>query len=83
MDLGEIVGGRKVISRVVALGAPSEGDFREMVSEAEVDLIKVPMLADQGSLVELFQETPLDVFTVRNQAISRDSVIDAKKMNAG
>ena len=82
MDLGEIMGGRKVIFRAIAQGDPSEGNFREMVSEAEVDLIKVPMLADQGSLVELFQETPQDVFTARNQATSRDSVIDTKKMNA-
>ena len=37
------------------------GDFREMVSEAEVDSIKVPMLADQGSLVELFKRLHKDV----------------------
>ena len=75
------MGGRKVTFRAIAQGDPSEGDFREMVSEAEVDLIKVPMLADQGSLVELFQEIPQDVFTARNQATSRNSVTDAKKMN--
>ena len=77
------MGGPKVTFRAIAQGDPSEGNFREMVSEAEVDLIKVPMLADQGSLVELFQRTPQDVITVRNQATSRDSVIDAKRMNAG
>ena len=82
MDLGEIMGSHKVTFRAIAQEDPLEGDFREMVSEAEVDLIKVPMLADQGLLVELFQETPQDVFTARSQATSRDSVTDVKKMNA-
>ena len=61
--------------------AHTEADFREMVSEAEVDLIKAQMLADQWSLVRLFQGMPQDVIIVRNQATYRNSVTDAKKMN--
>ena len=40
----------------------------ETVLEVEVDLIKALMSADQGSLVRQFQEMPLDVIIVRNQA---------------
>ena len=40
------------------------------------------MLVDQESLVKLSQEMPQDVTIVRNQATYRDSVTDAKKMNA-
>ena len=76
--------GHKVIFRAIAPGAHTEADSREMdqVLEAEVDLIKVQMLADPGSLVKLSQEMPLDVIIVRNQATSRDFVTDTRKMNA-
>ena len=43
MDSREIMEGSKVIFRAVALGAHTEDNFREMASEAEVDLTKVPM----------------------------------------
>ena len=61
-----------------------EVDPREMdqVSEAEADLTKVPMLADQGSLVRLSQEMPHDVIIARNQATYHDSVKDVRKTNA-
>ena len=52
--------GHKAISKAIFLGVHTEADSREMdqVLEAEVDLTKVPMLADQGSLVRLYQEMP-------------------------
>ena len=79
------MGGHKTIFRVVAPGADIviEVDSREMdpVLEAEVGLIKAQMLADLGSLVKLFQEMQQDATTARSQATSRDSLIDAKKMN--
>ena len=55
----------------------------DQVSEAEVDLIKAQMLADQELLVRLFQEMQQDAIILRNQATYRDSVTDAKKMNVG
>ena len=82
----EIMEGHRVIFRVIVVpGADTviEVDSREMdlVSEVEVDLTKVQMLADQGLLVKLSQEMPQDVIIVRNQATYCDSVIDAKKRN--
>ena len=63
--------------------AHTEADSREMdqVLEAEVDLTKVQMLADQGSQVRLSHEMPQDVTIARNQATYHDSVIDVKRMN--
>ena len=83
MDSREIMESHKVIFRAIALGACTEADSREMdqVLEAEVDLTKVPMLADQGLPVRLSREMPQDVTIARNQATYRDSVIDAKRMN--
>ena len=83
MGSREIMEGHKVIFRAMALGAHTEANSREMdqVLEAEVDLTKVPMLADQGSLVRLSHEMPQDVTIARNQATYRDSVIDVKRMN--
>ena len=86
MDSREIMVGCKIISRVtVAPGAHTEADSREIaqVLEAEVDLIKAQMLADLGLLVKLFQGMQPDAIIARNQATSRDSVTDAKKMNVG
>ena len=79
--------GHRVTFKVIVVpGADRviEVDFREkdQVSEVEVDLTKVQMLADQGSLVRLFPEMPQDVIIARNQATYRDSVTDARKMNA-
>ena len=56
--------GHKAIFRAIALGAHTEADSREMdqVLEAEVDLTKVPMLADQGLPVRLSQEMPQDSY---------------------
>ena len=45
-----------------------------MMDEVEVDLIKVQMLVDLESQVELFLEIPLDVSIVKNQAIYLDPV---------
>ena len=83
MGSREITEGHKVIFRAIAPGAHTEADSREMdqVLEAEVDLTKVQMLADQGSLVRLSQEMPQDVIIARNQATYRDSVTDMKRMN--
>ena len=83
MGSREIMEGHKVIFRAIALEAHTEADSREMdqVSEEEVDLTKVLMLADQGSLVRLSQEMPQDVIIARNQATYRKSVTDAKTMN--
>ena len=53
----------------------------DQVLEAEVDLTKVLMLADQGWPVRLPHEMPQDVTITRNQAIYHDSVIDVKRMN--
>ena len=58
MDSREIMEGHRVIFRIVAPGADTviEVDSREMdqvLEEVEVDLTKVQMLADQGSLVRL------------------------------
>ena len=86
MDSREVMEGHRTIFRVtVAPGAHIKAVSREMdqVSEAEVDLIKVLMLADQGSLVRLFQGMQQDAIIVRNQATYHDSVTDAKKMNVG
>ena len=41
------------------------------------------MLADLGLPVKLFQGMQPDAIIARNQDTSRDSVIDAKKMNIG
>ena len=83
MGSREIMVGHKVIFRVIAPGAHTEANSREMdqVLEAEVDLTKVQMLADQGLPVRLSREMPQDVTIARNQATYRDSVIDAKRMN--
>ena len=86
MDSREIMEGHKIIFRVtVAPGAHTEADSREIaqVLEAEVDLIKAQMLADLGLLVKLFQGMQPDAIIARNQATSRDSVTDVKKMNVG
>ena len=55
MGSREIMEGHKVIFRAIAPGALIETDSREMdqVLEAEVDLTKVQMLADQGSRARL------------------------------
>ena len=57
MGSREIMEGHKVIFRAVTLGAHTvaEADSREMdqVSEVEVDLTKVQMLAEQGLLGRL------------------------------
>ena len=54
--------GHKVIFRAAALGAHTEADSKEMdqVLEAEVDLTKVLMLADQGWPVRLSRKMPQD-----------------------
>ena len=86
MGSGEIMEGHRIIFRAIApeVDTVIEVELREMcqVSEVEVDLTKVQMLADQGMLVRQFQEMPQDVIIARNQATYRDSVKDAKKMNA-
>ena len=86
MGSREIMEGHRVIFRAVAPGADTviEVDSREMgqvLEEVEVDLTKVQMLADQGSLVRQSQEMPQDVIIARNQATSCDSVKDVRKMN--
>ena len=83
MGSKEIMVGHKVISRVIAPGAHTEADSREMdqVLEAEVDLTKVQMLANQGSLVRLSRGMPQDGTIARNQATYHDSVTDTKRMN--
>ena len=80
MGLNKIMEGHRTIFRVII----QEVYLREMcqVSEVEVDLTKVQMWADQGSLVRQFQEMPQDVIIVRNQATNHNSVKDAKKMKA-
>ena len=80
MGSREIMVGHKVIFRVIAPGAHTEADSREMdqVLEAEVDLTKVQMLADQGSLVRLSHKMPQDIIA-RNQATYRDSVTRRKE----
>ena len=86
MDSREIMEGHRIISRVtVAPGAHTEANSREItqVLEAEVDLIKAQMLADLGLPVKLFQGMQPDAIIARNQATSRDSVTDEKKMNVG
>ena len=58
-----------------------DSDLREICQVLEeVDLIKVQMSADQGSLVGQFQEMPLDVIIARNQATYPDSARDGKTM---
>ena len=83
MDSVEIMEGHKVIFRAIApeVDTVTEVDLREMaqVSEVEVDLTKVQMLADQGLLVRQFQEMPQDAIIARNQATYRDSVKDARR----
>ena len=85
MGLKEIMEGRKIIFRAIAheVDTVAEADLREIcqvLEEAEVDLIKVQMSADQESLVGQFLEMPLDVIIARNQATYRDSVKDVKTM---
>ena len=84
MDSKGIMEGHKVVFRAIApeAGTVIEVDLREMgqVSELEVDLTKVQMLADQGLLVRWFQEMPQDATIARNQATYHDSAKDAKKM---
>ena len=88
MGSREIMQYHKVVFRAIAPGAHTvaEADSREMDQilevEVEVDLTRVQMLADQGSLVRLSPEMPQDVIIARNQATYRDSVKDARKMNA-
>ena len=60
MGLKEIMEGHKIIFREIAheVDTVAEADMREMcqvLEEAEVDLIKVQMSADQESLVGQFQ----------------------------
>ena len=86
MDSREIMEGHKVnVKAIVVPGADTviDVDFREMhqALEVEVDLTKVPMLADQGSLVRQSQEMQHNVIIVRNQVTYCDSVTDEKKMN--
>ena len=86
MDSREIMEGHRVTFKVIVVPGEDtviEVDFREMVqvSEEEVGLTKVQMLADQGSLVRLFQEMPQDVIIARNQATYHNSVTDVKKMD--
>ena len=81
----EIMEGHKIIFRAIAhmVDTVAEADLREMcqfLEEVEVDLIKVQMSADQGSLVGQFQEMPQDVIIARNQATYHNSVKDAKMM---
>ena len=85
MGLNKIMEGHKIIFREIApeVDTVTEADLREMgqvLEEVEVDLIKVQMSADQGSLVVQFQEMPQDVIIARNQATYHDSVKDTKKM---
>ena len=65
MGLKEVMEGHKIIFRAIAqeVNIVVEADLKEIcqvLEEVEVDLIKVPMSADQESLVGLFQEMPLD-----------------------
>ena len=90
MDLSEIImEGHRIIFRVMAqevVMVADPSDLREIyqvMEEVEVDLIKVPMLADLESQVGQFQEMLLDVIIVRNQAIYLDSVKDKKMMKIG
>ena len=86
MGLKEIMDGHKIIFRAITHKVDivvEASDLREIcqvLEEAEVDLIKVQMSADQESLVGQFQEMPLDVIIARNQATYRDSVKDEKMM---
>ena len=75
--------GHKVIFKAIPPGAHTEADSREMdqVLEAEVDLTKVLMLADQGSPVRLSHEMPQDITIARNQGTYHNSLKDARKMN--
>ena len=85
MGLKETMEGHKIIFRTIAheVDTVVEADLREIcqvLEEVEVDLIKVQTSADQELLVGQFQEMPLDVITVRNQATYQDSVKDEKRM---
>ena len=73
MGLKETMDSHKIIFRAIAheVDLVVEADLREIckvLEEVEVDLMKVQTSADQELLVGQFQEIPLDVITVRNQA---------------
>ena len=63
-----------VVVLVVDITLPGLKEVCLDMDEVEVDLIKVQMLVDLESQVELFLEIPLDVSIVKNQAIYLDFV---------